>query len=90
MNATEIIKTIKASLEKELHIDLIKNPIHLKIENDAIVMEGVVGKISHKKRALLIAMGVSCTSGVVDRLKVKPATEMGDKEIKNHICDAFL
>lgn len=90
MNATEIIKTIKAALEKELHIDHVKHPIHLKIENNAVVMEGVVNSIAHKKRALLIAMGISGTSGVVDRLRVKPIADMGDKEIKNHICDAFL
>src|SRR3989338_7240487 len=90
MNATEIVKTIKASLEKELHIDLVKNPIHIKMENNAILMEGVVDRIAHKKRALLIAMGISGTSGVVDRLRVRPAKEMGDKEIKNHIYDAFL
>lgn len=90
MNETEIVKTIKAALEKELHIDPIKTPIHIKMENNAIVMEGVVDKISHKKRALLIAMGISGTAGVVDRLRVRPATEMGDKEIKNHIYDAFL
>lgn len=65
MNATEIIKTIKAALEKELHIDPIKTPIHLKMENNAIVMEGVVDKISHKKKSLLIAMSISGTSGVV-------------------------
>ncbi|MBI3754208.1 MAG: BON domain-containing protein [Deltaproteobacteria bacterium] len=90
MNATEIIKTIKASLEKDLHIDPVKNPIHLKMENGAILMEGMVDRISHKKKALLIAMGISGTSGVIDRLRVKPAKEMGDKEIKNHICDAFM
>lgn len=90
MNATEIVKTIKASLEKELHIDLVKNPIHIKMENNAILMEGVVDRIAHKKRALLIAMGIPGTSGVVDRVRVRPAKEMGDKEIKNHIYDAFL
>ena len=90
MNATEIVKTIKASLEKELHIDLVKNPIHIKMENNAILMEGVVDRIAHKKRALLIAMGIPGTSGVADRLRVRPAKEMGDKEIKNHIYDAFL
>lgn len=90
MQGNEALKTIKAALEKELHIDPIKNPIHLKMEGDAILMEGVVDRISHKKRALLIAMGISGTSGVIDRLRVMPAKEMGDKEIKNHICDAFL
>lgn len=90
MQGNEALKTIKAALEKELHIDPIKNPIHIKMEGDAILMEGVVDRISHKKRALLIAMGISGTSGVIDRLLVMPAKEMGDKEIKNHICDAFL
>ena len=90
MQGNEALKTIKAALEKELRIDPIKNPIHLKMEGDAILMEGIVERISHKKKALLVAMGISGTSGVIDRLRVKPATEMGDKEIKNHIYDAFL
>ena len=89
MQGNEILKTIKASLEKELHIDPVKHPIHLKMENNAIIMEGVVNSIAHKKMALLIAMGIPGTSGVIDRLRVRPAKEMGDKEIKNHIYDAF-
>lgn len=89
MNQTEIIKTIKASFEKELHLDLIKNPIHVKLENSAILMQGTVDKISDKKTAILIAMSAPEVSGVIDRLKVKPAKGMGDKEIKNHISDAF-
>ena len=79
MQGNEALKTIKAALEKELHIDPIKNPIHIKMEGDAILMEGVVDRISHKKRALLIAMGISGTSGVIDRLLVMSAKEMGDK-----------
>lgn len=89
MNRTEIIKTIKASLEKELHLDPIKTPIHIKLENNAVFMEGTVGKIADKKTAILIAMSIPGVSGIVDRLKVKPAKEMGDKEIKNHVSDAF-
>ncbi|OGP64527.1 MAG: hypothetical protein A3K22_03775 [Deltaproteobacteria bacterium RBG_16_42_7] len=89
MQGNEILKAIKASLERELHIDLIKTPIHLKLENGAIVMQGIVDKIAYKKKALFIAMGVPGTSGVIDRLRVKPAQVMGDKEIKNHIYDAF-
>jgi len=89
MQGDEILKAIKASLERELHIDLIKTPIHLKLENGAIVMQGIVDKIAYKKKALFIAMGVPGTSGVIDRLRVKPAQSMGDKEIKNHISDAF-
>lgn len=90
MQGNEVLKTIKASLERELHIDLLKTPIYLKLENGAIVMQGIVDKIADKKRALFIAMGIPGTSGVIDRLRVKPAQSMGDKEIKNHINDAFM
>lgn len=84
-----IIKGIKAILTRDLHIDLVKSPIHLKIEKDAIVMEGTVENIAQKKGALLAAMGVSDAAGVIDRLRVKPSVPMGDKEIKKYLLDAF-
>ncbi len=84
-----IIKGIKAILTRDLHIDLVKSPIHLKIENDALVMEGMVESVAQKKRALLAAMSVSDTTGVIDRLRVKPSVPMGDKEIKKYLMDAF-
>ncbi|MBI5892068.1 MAG: BON domain-containing protein [Deltaproteobacteria bacterium] len=84
-----IINGIKAILTRDLHIDLVKSPIHLKIEKDTIVMEGMVEGIAQKKKALLAAMGVSDTTGVIDRLRVKPSVAMGDKEIKKYLLDAF-
>ncbi|MBI3398941.1 MAG: BON domain-containing protein [Deltaproteobacteria bacterium] len=89
MQGNDVMKIIKASLGKELCIDLVKHPVHIKMENNAILMEGVVERIAHKKRALLITMSIPGISGVIDRLRVRPAKEMGDKEIKNHIHDAF-
>ncbi len=80
--------TLKAALTEKLHIDLRKNPIHLKKEDNAIVIEGMVDKIAQKKRALFIAMGLSGVSGVIDRLKVKPSKHMSDAEIKDHMTGA--
>lgn len=85
----DIIKTVRAVLTGGLHIDPVKHPVHLKIENGAIVMEGIVENIAQKKRALFAAMGISEITGVIDRLRVKPSMSMGDKEIKKHLFDAI-
>ncbi|GMR04463.1 MAG: hypothetical protein BMS9Abin23_0361 [Thermodesulfobacteriota bacterium] len=85
----DIIKALRAALTGQLHMDPVKNPVTLKMEGDAIVMEGVVEGIAEKKRALLAAMTMESTSGVVDRLRVRPGSPMTDKEIRDHIRDAF-
>lgn len=84
-----IINSIKANLTGNLHIDLVKTPIHIKLEDNAVVMEGMVDRIAHKKKALLIAMGIPGVTGVIDRLRVRPSTHMGDKEIVKHLLDAL-
>lgn len=84
-----IINTIKARITEDLHIDLAKTPVHIKLEGNAVVMEGMVDRIAHKKRALLIAMGLLGIDGVIDRLRVRPSIHMGDKEIARHLMDAM-
>ncbi len=89
MEKDEIIKMLGALLTERLHIDPKRNPIRIEVEGDAIVMEGMVERIAYKKRALLAAMSIEGTSGVVDRLKVKPAARMTDKEIYDHLFKAL-
>ena len=84
-----LTKALKAHLTRELHIDLGTHPISIAMEGDAILMEGTVDRVATKKRALLIAMGMEGASGVVDRLRVKPASPMGDGEIRDHITNAL-
>ncbi len=89
MKKVRILKKLKALLTENLHINPAKNPIHIRLEEDNIVMEGIVERVAYKKKALLCAMGLEGVKGVIDRLRVKPAKKMGDKEIKNHIIDAI-
>ncbi len=89
MTKRDPIEELKAALTDKLHIDLRKNPIHLKKEGNAIIIDGVVDGIALKKRALFIAMGLQGVSGVIDRLKVKPSTTMSDAEIKDHLTDTL-
>lgn len=83
------VKVLRAALTDTLHIDLARNPIECRLEDDAVVMEGMVEGIAEKKRALLIAMGLEGVPGVVDRLRVRPSSVMTDEEIKQHIIDAI-
>lgn len=75
---------LKATLTDKLHIDLRKNPVEIRLEGDALVIEGVVDGIALKKKALFSAMGLSGVTGVVDRLKVRPSKVMTDAEILDH------
>ena len=89
MKENEPLKRLSALLTENLHIDFKKNPIHLKMEGDAVSVEGMVDGIADKKRAILLAMGIEGTSGVIDRLRVKPARVMSDKEIYSHLINAI-
>jgi osmotically-inducible protein OsmY len=89
MAEKDTVKTLRAALTDKLHIDLRKNPIDIKMEGDAVVTEGTVERVAIKKRALFIAMGLEGTSGVIDRLRVRPAKQMTDKEIEDHLYAAL-
>lgn len=87
--AKDPVKTLRAALTENLHIDLAKHPIDCSLEDGAIVVEGLVESIAQKKRAMYIAMGLKGTTGVVDRLRVRPSTAMTDEEVRQHILDAL-
>lgn len=88
-NQSDPVKRLRAELTHTLRIDLRTNPIEIKTEGDALLIEGTVEGIRQKKRALFIAMGLPGVSGVIDRLRVLPASHMGDREIAAHIRDAL-
>lgn len=90
MKNEEIISKIKAGIVNDTHTDLVKNPISINFDNDTLVMEGVVDRVSIKKRALLIAGKITGKNGgVIDRLRVKPVGKMEDLEIAEHLQDLF-
>lgn len=89
MRKKDPVNELKAALTARLHIDLRQHPVECRLEGDAIVLEGAVQGIALKKKALLIAMGIAGTTGVIDRLKVEPSARMTDKEIEKHFRDAL-
>lgn len=85
----EIINKVKGAITHATHIDLNETPLHIGLEGDAIVIEGEVERVAHKKKALKAAMEVAGTMGIIDRLRVIPARHMGDEEIRKHIYDGL-
>lgn len=89
MATQDTVKTLKAALTDKLHIDEKSAHISVKLDRDAIVIEGQVEGIAQKKRALYTAMGLRGVAGIVDRLLVRPSAHMSDAEIKQHLLDAI-
>ncbi|MBI5562199.1 MAG: BON domain-containing protein [Deltaproteobacteria bacterium] len=84
------VKKIKARLTERAHLDPRKTPVEVRMEGDAVVIEGMVERIAQKKRALLAAMEQDGVRGVVDRLLVRPSSRMTDAEIRDHLNAAFM
>jgi hypothetical protein len=84
MTEKDPVKTLGAALTDKLHIDPRECPIAIRMDGDAIVVEGTVERVAQKKRALFIAMGIRGVSGVIDRLRVRPATSLQGVERGTH------
>ena len=82
-----IINQVRGKITDAAHIDLVKTPIDFSCEDGKIVMEGMVDGISSKRKAVIAASTVC--PGIIDRLKVKPASHMGEAEIMRHLENAF-
>ena len=62
----------------------------LEPKDGVLLLEGELENIAAKKLALEHAAAVGGVSGIVDRLRITPATPMGDGEIRDHVRDALL
>ncbi len=90
MKVQDPAKTVRAALTDRFHIDPRRCPIHVKMEDGALVIEGLVDDVATKKRILYLAMGLESATGVIDRLRVRPASRLSDREIAIHLRDALI
>ncbi len=90
-NGNPILKSVRAALEHEPHIDLHHWPVRLDLTEDhALVLEGDVESVAAKKRALEIAGATPGVRGVVDRMHVAPAEHKGDGAILDSLRISLL
>lgn len=85
-----ILKEVRAAFEREPRINLHKCPIGMEFSDGVLTLEGEVEHIASKKLSLELAIAVQGVTGIVDRLRVTPATRMGDGAILDAVRDALL
>jgi osmotically-inducible protein OsmY len=87
---TKVLDQIRAALASEPRLDLHRFPIGLSYAEGTLTLEGEVGDIAAKKLALERAAALPEVTGILDRLRVRPAQRMGDGEIRDLVRDALL
>jgi len=84
-----IINEVAAVLEREPSVNLHRFPVSIEFSDGVLTLEGDVELITAKKKALEAAAAVPGVTGIVDRLRLVPATQMQDGEILDHVCNAL-
>lgn len=85
-----VLKEVRAALEREPRVNMHKFPIEMEFREVVLTLEGEVEHIAAKKLSLEAAIAVHGVTGIVDRLRVRPATRMGDGAILDAVRDALL
>lgn len=88
--AAPILDKVRSALMSEPRIDLHSFPVHLAFAQGVLTVEGEMPNIAAKKLTLEHAAALPEVEGIVDRLRVRPAQAMGDREIRNAVRDALL
>lgn len=81
---------VRRVLASEPRIHHAVGAIGLAYAQGALTMEGEVGRVAEKKIALETAARIPGVVGIVDRLRVRPATPMGDGAIRDAVRDSLL
>ncbi|HXE97365.1 MAG TPA: BON domain-containing protein [Dongiaceae bacterium] len=85
-----VISNVAAALEREPSVNLHQFPVTIEFNDGVLTLEGEVERITAKKKALEVSAAVPGVSGIVDRLRLVPATQMEDGAIRDHVCNALL
>lgn len=86
----EVIRRVRAALEREPRINLHRFPIRIDFVEGGVILEGEVEHVGAKKLALELAAATEGVRGVVDRLRVAPAERRGDGAIRDSFATCLL
>lgn len=90
MDQEATVKRICASLERDVGINLHTGQVRVEPAGRAILLEGMVARISEKRRAALVAQRIAGDIPVEDRLAVQPAQDREDGTIRDVLSNAIL
>jgi osmotically-inducible protein OsmY len=85
-----ILESVRKALASEPKLNLRNHPIAMNLDGETLTLEGETPSVAAKKLALEHAAALPGVTGIVDRLRVKPAQPMGDGEIRDLMRDALI
>jgi osmotically-inducible protein OsmY len=85
-----LIARIRAALENDTRINLHRFPIVVRLDGEDLVLTGEVADIAAKKTAIELTAAIAPGARIIDRLRVRPAQLMGDREIRDHVIKILL
>lgn len=85
-----VLDAVRRKLQSEARIAVGTDGIRMGLSDGVLTLEGEVETIAGKRLALERAAAHPEVRGIVDRLLVRPAVAMGDREIADHVRDALL
>lgn len=87
---TNILERVRAALHSAPRLGAAFNPSRLDIDEEGtLTIEGEVPSVAAKKLGLERVAALPEVSAIIDRLRVAPASRMGDAEIRAHLREAF-
>ena len=90
-NKNDIIAAVEEALRKEAAIDFNRGDFKIDFDKwDTLILECEVDSVAAKKLALEHAAAIPGVIGIIDRVRVKPASQMTDNDIRTHLRNAIL
>lgn len=91
-NKEQVIKEVRAALERETRINVHSNPIEVDYEDStgALTVSGEVEDVRSKKLGLELAAAVYGVSGIVDRIRVRAPEAMEDDALAELVFNAMV
>jgi osmotically-inducible protein OsmY len=87
----KLLAKVRATLRSEPSLGPLFHPSALEIGSDGVlVLGGEVESVKAKKLALERVAALPGIAGIADRLHVRPATHMSDKELRVHMRDMLM
>jgi len=87
----KLLAKVRAMLRSDPSVGALFHPSELEIGCDGVlVLGGEVESVKAKKLALERLAALPGIAGIADRLRVKPATHMSDKEIRVHVRNMLM
>ena len=87
---TQLLQRVRGALRTDTTIAFDEASIVLALSDGLLLIDGEVADVSVKRRLLRSAAALVAPRGIIDRLRVRPATPMEDGMIADLVRDALI